>query len=420
VKLTDLRRLLGTGAREGPAGWRDAYAQWRLDQGQAGAVALGLVVAAVMVVAVLARFALVTSPTPAITGACLGVAIVGLAVAGLGRRPAARTYVRLLVTVPVLAILAHAVISMRATGGLAGPAWPTLLLVVVGVPLLLPFTPAQMSVMAALTWGALGLGGAGLPAPPGGLADRVIWLLLATLVGLAASKVTEDLRRRDFQARFALEEEQKRTEQLLLNILPPLVAERLKSSDAAIAEAHEEVTVLFADIVGFTPLAATRGPGEMVELLDELFSRFDDLAREHDLEKIKTIGDCYMAAAGLPLPQPAGAAAAAAMALDLVDAVDEFGRERGVDLQVRVGLHTGPAVAGVIGRAKFAYDVWGDSVNLASRLESHGVPGRVQVSAAVAERLEGRFRCEARGPVDLKGKGAVETFLLAGPVEVEA
>jgi len=204
------------------------------------------------------------------------------------------------------------------------------------------------------------------------------------------------------------EREHERSERLLLNVLPAPVARRLKRGEEVIADAYPEATVLFADIVGFTPLSADLPPERVVELLDEVFSSFDDLADEHGLEKIKTIGDAYMVAGGIPVPREDHCEAVLDMALEMLEVV----RERD-GLELRIGIDTGPVVAGVIGRSKFIYDLWGDTVNTASRMESHGVPGRVQVTERVARRLDDRYRVEPRGQVEIKGKGPMLAFLLS-------
>ena len=214
-----------------------------------------------------------------------------------------------------------------------------------------------------------------------------------------------------------LEAERAKAEKLLLNVLPAPIAERLKADSSAIADGFAEVTVLFSDIVGFTKLSARLAPAEVVERLNEIFSAFDDIASHLGLEKIKTIGDAYMVAAGLPEPRADHAEAIAEMALRMQDAVAAFSQRRGESLTVRVGIHSGPVVAGVIGKQKFIYDVWGDTVNTASRMESHGEPGRVQVSDATYKRLFGRFRFERRGAIEIKGKGLMETYFLLGPRE---
>jgi guanylate cyclase len=212
----------------------------------------------------------------------------------------------------------------------------------------------------------------------------------------------------------ALRVEQDRSERLLLNVLPATIARRLKEAPGAIADAFDAVTVLFADIVGFTAFAQSQPPGEVVAVLNRLFSRFDELADEHGLEKIKTIGDAYLVVAGLPVPRPDHLAAIAEMALDMCDAVECFRAETSIELAIRVGIDSGPVVAGVIGHRKFSYDVWGDTVNMASRMEAHGVPGCIQVTHHVKERLCDRYEFRERGPVEVKGKGPTTTYLLTG------
>ena len=209
-----------------------------------------------------------------------------------------------------------------------------------------------------------------------------------------------------------LKEEQNRSERLLLNILPAAIAERLKRNEKYIADAYDDVTVLFADIVGFTPLSAKISPDALVRLLNEIFSLFDTLAEKHGLEKIKTIGDAYMAAAGLPEPRPDHAAACARMALDMLHVIETF-RPPGADrLELRIGLHCGPVTAGVIGSRKFIYDLWGDAVNTASRMESHGRPGEIHVTQAVRDGLNDQFDFQDCGELDIKGKGRMRTFIL--------
>jgi adenylate cyclase len=214
-------------------------------------------------------------------------------------------------------------------------------------------------------------------------------------------------------AHAALEAERERSERLLLNVLPEPIADRLKRQEGVIAEHHDEVTVLFADLVGFTAMSADMDPSMLVGLLDEIFSSFDALADAEGLEKIKTIGDAYMVAGGLPSPRDDHAEAVARVALRMRDAVAAIAPRAAGPLSIRIGIDTGPVVAGVIGRRKFIYDLWGDTVNTASRMESHGVPGQVQVTARVAAWLAGSFRLEPRGTIEVKGKGPMETFLLS-------
>jgi class 3 adenylate cyclase len=217
----------------------------------------------------------------------------------------------------------------------------------------------------------------------------------------------------DFVLREELALAHHRSEQLLTNILPVPVAERLKNGESPIADECPDVTVVFADIADFTAMSSSMHPSDLVALLDDVFTRFDDLAVRHGLEKIKTVGDAYMAVAGAPEPKDDHAHAAAAMALDMVDTLADVDRADGTPLRVRVGIASGPAVAGVIGTSKFIYDLWGDTVNTASRMESQGLVGRVQVSESTRHLLGGDFEVEERGAVLIKGKGSLRTWLLA-------
>jgi class 3 adenylate cyclase len=209
-----------------------------------------------------------------------------------------------------------------------------------------------------------------------------------------------------------LEAEQARSERLLLNILPAPIADQLRDHAETIAESQPQVTVLFADIVGFTPLAEHLGPEAVVDLLNEVFLAFDDLAQAAGLEKIKTIGDAYMVVGGLPTPRPDHLTAVLELAIAMCDAIAKVKTPHGPALELRVGIDSGSVVAGVIGRHKFSYDVWGDTVNTASRMESHGVAGRIHVTERVARAAEARFDFEPRGSVAIKGKGTLTTFLL--------
>jgi class 3 adenylate cyclase len=203
-------------------------------------------------------------------------------------------------------------------------------------------------------------------------------------------------------------------ERLLLSILPAAIAKRLKSGDARIADHFPEVSVLFADIVDFTVLSGGMSPKPLVSLLDDLFTQFDELAHRHRVEKIKTIGDCYMAVCGVPDPRLDHADALAEMALEMIECLKQFNTGHSTSIRIRIGMNTGPVVAGVIGRSKFTYDLWGDTVNTASRMESTGVPNRVQVTEQMQRALAGRFDFEERGEVEIKGKGRLRTSLLAG------
>ena len=224
--------------------------------------------------------------------------------------------------------------------------------------------------------------------------------------------------RRD--ALVALRSEQAKAESLLLNILPRSIADQLKAHAQPIADQFTSASILFADVVDFTPLSERLLPSEVVGILDHLFSHFDTLAERYGVEKIKTIGDCYMVAAGVPTPRPDHARALALMALDMVEAMRSSDSVGHLGLELRIGINSGPVVAGVIGRKRFLYDLWGDAVNTASRMESHGAPGRIQITRATYELLAGEFECEPRGTIAVKGKGEVEAWYLLGRRPTEA
>jgi adenylate cyclase len=209
----------------------------------------------------------------------------------------------------------------------------------------------------------------------------------------------------------ALLAEQQRSEALLVNILPSSIAQRLKAETQSIADHFESASVLFADVVNFTPLARGLPPAEVVGILDQLFSHFDTLVERHGLEKIKTIGDCYMAAAGVPDPRPDHARRAALLALDMRDAVATSAIGQ-LGLELRIGINSGPVVAGVIGTKRFLYDLWGDSVNTASRMEAHGTPGEIQITRTTYELLKDEFVCRKRGTILVKGRGRMATWYL--------
>jgi class 3 adenylate cyclase len=212
----------------------------------------------------------------------------------------------------------------------------------------------------------------------------------------------------------AFQREHARSEALLLNILPGPVAQRLKAGEAVIADGYSEVTILFADIVDFTKLAARTKPQELVNLLNKVFSAFDRLTRRHGLEKIKTIGDAYMVVGGLPVAQTDHATAIAEMALKMHAESARLGQELGEPLGLRIGIDSGPVVAGVIGEQKFAYDLWGDAVNTASRMESQGVADHTQLTESAYQRLKGNYVCEKRGMINVKGKNEMTTYFLTG------
>jgi adenylate cyclase len=212
-----------------------------------------------------------------------------------------------------------------------------------------------------------------------------------------------------------LTQEQEKSEKLLLNILPEPIAERLKTNPKTIADSFAEATVLFADIVGFTELSGRVSPEELVQRLNEIFSRFDLLAERHGLEKIKTIGDAYMVVGGLPTARADHAEAIAQMALDMQTELQQINTRLGESFNIRIGINSGPVVAGVIGIKKFIYDLWGDTVNVASRMESHGQPGQVHVSESAYKLLQYAYTLEPRGTIAIKGKGEMTTYWLKGP-----
>ena len=230
---------------------------------------------------------------------------------------------------------------------------------------------------------------------------------------VATRAIFRDITER-LQAEEALRHQQQQTERLLLNILPEPIADRLKQETSTIAEDFAEVSVMFADIVGFTQMASSLSPIELIDLLNQVFSAFDRLSEKHDLEKIKTVGDAYMVVGGLPMRRADHAEAIAEMALDIQSAIAQFREETGKDFNIRIGINTGPVVAGVIGIKKFSYDLWGDTVNIASRMESHGIPGQIQVTAATYERLREQYLFKERGAIQVKGKGEMTTYFLIG------
>ena len=237
--------------------------------------------------------------------------------------------------------------------------------------------------------------------------SNVLTLLVITILALVLAvrqvEIAED----------ALKVEHARSEALLYNLLPTEIAARLKDApDQTIADSLDHTAILFADIVGFTPRSARMSPEALVGFLNRIFSTFDHLAAKHGLEKIKTIGDAYMVAAGLPQPVDRPVHRVAAMAFDMLEALRGLSQETGEEIELRIGLHAGPVVAGVIGQQKLFYDVWGETVNTASRMESHGQAGRIQVTAAARQALRGEYDFEPRGTVEIKGIGALKTWWL--------
>ncbi|MGA9100836.1 adenylate/guanylate cyclase domain-containing protein [Aeromicrobium sp.] len=263
-------------------------------------------------------------------------------------------------------------------------------------------------------------GYAGVQAIENTPADQVLYndffLLSFVVIGVSTSYTLERLRRLEFVRRRELSVERQRSDDLLHNILPEEVATRLRNNhQGSIADSEADASVMFADIVGFTPFSSLLPPAEVVRLLDMLFNRFDDLCEGFGIEKIKTIGDAYMAVAGIPRPDPAHATSMVELAFAMQRAASDVSPHWPAPLALRIGIASGPVVAGVIGHKKFAYDLWGDTVNTASRMESHGRPNRIQVSESTYELLRDRYAFGDPQKTEIKGKGSMTTYFLLGP-----
>ncbi|PIP96671.1 MAG: hypothetical protein COW00_15000 [Bdellovibrio sp. CG12_big_fil_rev_8_21_14_0_65_39_13] len=215
------------------------------------------------------------------------------------------------------------------------------------------------------------------------------------------------------EAQMKIEREKQKSENLLLNILPVKIADRLKSGEKIISDKLDSVTILFADLVGFTVLASKTQAPELVAILNRIFSDFDDLCEQTRAEKIKTIGDSYMVISPLGSDASKGAQIMISFAQQMLKILSQINRENDLSLQLRIGIHTGPAIAGVIGKKKFSYDLWGDTINIASRLESHGIPDQIQISESTQLLIKDYFKNEYRGEIELKGKGKFKTFLIS-------
>lgn len=209
-----------------------------------------------------------------------------------------------------------------------------------------------------------------------------------------------------------VEIEKEKSERLLLNILPGTIAGRLKAGEKTIANGHHVVSVMFADLCGFTDLSRQTSPAGLVNMLNDIFTAFDDIVKKNRVEKIKTIGDCYMLVGGLPDHRDDHARAVAHTALEMLQALERINKAKGTGLAMRIGIHSGPVVAGVIGKIKFTYDLWGDTVNVASRMESTGMPGKIHISGQTREEIDSDFDLEERGMIECKGLGQVRTFFL--------
>jgi len=242
-------------------------------------------------------------------------------------------------------------------------------------------------------------------------------IVATCLIGIVIEKFTFDAALREFSHRKGIERQRERADELLYNVFPATVAASLKEGRRSVA-LHGEVTILFADVVGFTPLSSRLLPSQLLDLLEEIFGKFDHLAKKHGVEKIKTIGDAYMAISGAPSAVDHQVERMADFALEIIQICKEISKKTGFDLAVRVGIHTGPVVAGVIGSSRLCYDLWGDSVNMAQRIESHGEPNMISVSEPIYFKLRNQFLLEDRGLIELKGKGPTKTYALVGRLTV--
>jgi class 3 adenylate cyclase len=360
-----------------------------------------------------ASFAVFASPDGSSLGAAVRLAIIPLTALLFGATfwAPARHLGRELSALMIACIAGYAAWTNASSGDALDVRALTLTIVAAG--LLFPFGPRAMAALSAIVIGFYCLAartapGASVPV----IAGDAFFVVGASTLATIASLLSSRLRAREFRAR-------QETESLLKNMLPEPIVARLKEHRGAVADRHDEATVMFADIVGFTTMSSEIAPEALVQFLNELFSRLDALTTKHGLEKIKTIGDAYMVASGLPAARRDHAEAAALFALEVRDLVASVKTPNDRPLDVRIGIHSGPVVAGVIGATKLTYDLWGDTVNTASRMESHGEPGTIQVSEPTYEILRNRFRFESRGTIQVKGKGAMRAFALLGPADVD-
>jgi class 3 adenylate cyclase len=246
--------------------------------------------------------------------------------------------------------------------------------------------------------------------------NALLWVGGGVGFAVGFAHLLDVINRQAFHLERNLDAEKRRSEALLLNILPAEIATRLKAREEPLADTHESVSVLFADLAGFTDISRKMSAGELVNLLNDLFSRFDKLAEQHGAEKIKTIGDAYMVATGLKGSVADHAENIADLALGMQKAFGEFRQDNNVDLKLRIGVHSGAVIAGVIGKQKFSYDLWGNTVNVASRMESEGIADQIQISAETWKMLSDRFQTSPRGEIQIKGHRPRSTYLLEGRV----
>jgi adenylate cyclase len=320
--------------------------------------------------------------------------------------------------IALVEVTLHQILATAMLGWDAG--FALLIVASTPAPFMLPKSELRTSfvVFGLLAFAYIGLFTLCANAPPFYALSPTILMTMSTVNAVGAlvllSSMIYQYARASDDAEAAFAQEHARSERLLASILPPRVAERLKQQAGTVADGASPVTVLFSDLVGFTPLSSKMSPPDLVALLDEIFSAFDELAAERGLTKIKTIGDAYMVAAGVPDARRDHAEAIADFALAMVEVVKARSRSIGEPLEMRVGIHVGPVVAGVIGKRTLAYDLWGDTVNIASRMESHGAPGRIHVTEAAQSALDDTFDFEDRGLCEIKGKGRLRTFYLVG------
>ncbi len=348
-----------------------------------------------------------------------GVIILDLVLWGLTYMKAAMRGAFALSLVGLLIVTLDVEMAIIASGNYHSFFQTGLVLIIVAVGLLFPYSFRQMGIACVLIWivylTPVFIGKQLIVQDESGFFENAFFLICSSAIALTASFMSSRLRQQEFFSRQALKEEQEKSERLLLNVLPAPIAQRLKNGEEPISDSFDDVTVLFADIVDFTPFSENLLPADLITLLNGLFSCFDELAKKYGLEKIKTIGDAYMVAGGMLIPNKNNAEAVAAMALDMMEAVARFSNQLGTPLDIRIGINTGPVIAGVIGKEKFIYDLWGDTVNTASRMESHGMAGRIQTTESIYARLHEKYEFEARGVIHIKGKGDMRTYFLKGP-----
>lgn len=317
----------------------------------------------------------------------------------------------------VIAVVADIQFAIHISGGYNSYFQAGLSLLLVASCLLLPYSILQTGLICLIMWVAFLLPAIinrNAAVHQSGFSVNILLLFCASIISITAGGNAAILRKNEFFSTKALDEEQKISNQLLLNILPEAIADRLKDGEEIISDSFDEVTILFADIVGFTKFSESLKPQDLVEILNYLFTDFDELTEQYKIEKIKTIGDAYMAVAGIPIVIDNHAEIIADYAIEMFKKLEEFNRNNHINLQLRIGINTGTAVAGIIGKKKFTYDLWGDCVNTASRMESNGIPGEIQVTENTYNLLKTKYKFKERGNIEVKGKGKMKTYFLLG------